>query len=87
MSETKEASLTSRSSADVYRSRFDWQLPSQAALLAMHSASKRPLWVEILVAAWRQTAAADTLSSHNKAVTSSWPEFLQLVIWWQFKRY
>ena len=45
MSETKEASLTSRSSADGYTSRFDWKLPSQPALLDMHPSSKRPLGI------------------------------------------
>ena len=85
--ETKEASLTSRSSADVYTSRFDWKLPSQAALLDMHPASKRPLWIEILAAAGQHPAEGDSLSNHNKAVAESWRDFLQLMSWWQFKRY
>ena len=41
--ETQDASLTSRSGADVYITRFGWKLPPQTALLAVHPASKRPL--------------------------------------------
>ena len=85
--ETKEASLTSRSSADVYTSRFDWKLPASAALLDMHPTSKRPLWVEILAAAGRHPAEGDSLSNHNAAVAESWDHFLHVMGWWQFKRY
>ena len=85
-SENKEVSLASRSSADVYICRFEWELPSQFALLDLHPASKRPLWIEILTAAGRTPADIYSLRINQETVQASWQEFLQLMSRWQFKR-
>ena len=86
-SENKACSLASRSIADLYISRFEWKLPSQSALSDMHPSIKRPLWIEILAAAGRTPAGIDSLGNQQKAVQTSWQELLQLMSWWQFKRY
>ncbi len=79
--ETQDASLTSRSGADVYITRFGWKLPPQTALLDVHPASKRPLWIEIVAAAGNNLAQSASLFDHADAVGQSWPLFLQRMSW------
>ena len=66
--ETKEASLTAKSGAEVYGSRSEWSLPSQSALLDTHPATKRPLWHDFLTAAGRHVASDASLNGHYAAV-------------------
>jgi hypothetical protein len=85
--ETKEAAVAGKSDAEVYASRSARQLPSTSALLDTHPATKRPLWHDILTAAGTVVASDASVSDHYAVVEKSWPDFLECMSWWQFKRY
>ena len=86
-SESKEVSITSPSSAEVYVSRFDWNIPTHNALLDVHMATRRPLRREILHAAGEVVSEDDSIVSHMAAVENAWPRYLEKLTWWEFKRY
>jgi hypothetical protein len=85
--ETKEAAVAGKSDAEVYASRSARQLPSTSALLDTHPATKRPLWHDILTAAGTVVASDASVSDNYAVVEKSWPDFLECMSWWQFKRY
>ena len=86
-SESKQVSIATPSAAEVYVSRFAWSAPSQNALLDVHVATRRPLWREILRAAGEAVSEDDSVRSHMSAVRKAWPSYLELLTWWQLKRY
>ena len=67
--------------------RFDWKLPSRSALLDIHPCSKRPLLLEVVATTGSQITADASLSDNIEAVGEAWPDYLQLMGWWQMKRY
>jgi hypothetical protein len=86
-SDSKDVSIAGRSGADVYIERFGFKTPLSTALLDMHPVSGRSLWREILAAGRIRVAEAEQLADHLQAVTDAWQDYLQLMSWWQLKRY
>ena len=80
-SESKHVSIASPSAAEVYVSRFGWDLPSHNALLDVHVAKRSPLWREILSAAGKVAPEDASMASHMTAVAHSWPSYLEKMSW------
>lgn len=85
--ESKDVSITSLSAAEVYTSRFSWDVPNRNALLDIHVATNREFWREIMKATGFAVSENDDLASHMSAVSSAWSSYLETLSWWQFKRY
>lgn len=86
--ESKTEGITTRSGAEVYIERHSWECPSWNALLSRHALTRKPFWLEIL-ASKRNAPVSDSepLDNHLEAVKKAWPHYLELLSWWQFKRF
>ena len=81
-SESKEVSITSLSPAEVYVSRFAWDVPTLNALLDVHVATRRPFWREILHAAGEVPSEDNSINPHMPAVANAWSTYLEKLTWW-----
>ena len=81
-------SIVEKSQAEHYVTRHTWEVPSDRALLQHHPLTDEPLWKFILrrvgVAAPSDTA---TFSDIVPWVHRHWRDFLELLSWWELKRY
>lgn len=79
--------------ADLYFNRVSkFKLPCESALLEVHPARVRPLWVDVLtlnrrledlmVPSYEGSAPADFWDE----LTSAWPAYLKHFSWWEFAR-
>ena len=86
--ESKTEGITTRSGAEVYIERHSWECPPWNALLSRHALTRKPFWLEIL-ASKRNAPVSDSepLDNHLEAVKKAWPHYLELLSWWQFKRF
>ena len=52
-----------------------------------HPLTHRPLWREILAETYATVSDSCSLDEQFDAVVESWPKYLDLLSWWQLKRY
>ena len=86
-SDSKYVSIAVPLAAEVYVSRFEWDVSTHNQLLDVHVATRRPLWREVLRAAGKTVSEDDSIVSHMSAVQKAWPSYLEMLTWWQLKRY
>ena len=89
----RTASIVEKSAAEHYCSRHTWEFPSDRALLQHHPLNDEPLWKFILrrVGALGHDiapgSASASFSDSVEHVHRHWSIFLELLSWWELKRY
>ena len=85
--ESRTESIATKSEVETYWQRVEWVLPCEEHLRDKHPLTKLPFWKEILQAAGRPVSDSDRLPARMADVEASWSHFLELLSWWQLKRY
>ena len=80
--------LTGKSPQEVYLARCQLEIPSRSALLDIRPGTSKPLWRDVLEVTGQSLAAVEaSLHDHYNDVLEAWPRYLELLSWWQLKRY
>ena len=66
--------------------RWQWDVPSDAALSKRDLLTAEPLWAFILRRAGAPVADSATLAGSKVEVERNWQLFLELLGWWELKR-
>ena len=83
-----QQSIVAKSQAEKYWSRHEWKRPDKAGLLSKHPLSRQPLWQEILRTVGLPVLGGEaTLDYHYSTVQERWLDYLELLSFWQLKRY
>ena len=86
-SESKQEPIVTRSAAEKYCARHEWQLPSRGALENKHPLSRLPLWKDILRTVGSPVLDSDILDDKFPVVEAAWPDYLEFLSMWQLRRY
>ena len=84
-SNAERLSLTS--DAEKYWQRMEWSFPGEGDLLENHPLTGRPFWRDILHWDNRKVPSWHKLLDELENVEAAWPSYLQLLSWWNLKRY
>ena len=85
--ESTAETIVCRSGHEVYTSRTTWKRPTQKALLEKHPLTCSPLWQEILIATNAPVSVSASFEEQVESVGRAWPEYIELLSWWQLRRY
>ena len=86
--DSKTEGITTKSGAEVYVERDKWECPSETALRTKHALTRKPFWIIILEATESSPVAdSERLEDNMDGVKVAWPDYVQLLSWWQLKRF
>jgi len=86
--DSKKEGITAKSGAELYVARDKWACPSEMALRSRHALSRKPFWITILEATdFSPVLESESLEDNMDAVKEAWPDYVQLLSWWQLKRF
>ena len=81
------ASLLEKSPAEHYVTRHTWEVPSEGALLKRHPLTDEPFWKLILRKVGVPVSDSAVFSEERPHIDRHWHEFLELMSWWELRRY
>ena len=81
------ASIVEKSAAEHYVTRHNWAVPGDATLQKIHPLTSEPFWKLILRRSGVPVSDSTKFSVQKALVHKRWPEFLELLSWWELKRY
>ena len=84
-SSTEKLSLNS--DAEKYWQRLEWSFPNEEDLLEKHPLTGCPFWRDILHSIVETVPSWHKVADRIQDVEAAWPGFLQLLSWWNLKRY
>jgi hypothetical protein len=86
--DSKKEAITAKSGAEAYVERDKWACPSETALRSRHALTRKPFWITILEATeFPPVSDSASLEDNVDAVKEAWPDYVQLLSWWQLKRF
>ena len=81
------ASLLEKSQAEHYVTRHTWEVPPEGALLKRHPLTDEPFWKLILRKVGVTVSDSAVFSEERPHIDRHWHEFLELMSWWELRRY